>query len=232
MRRKNLWLVIGLVPVAAAVVLWARGTLATPEANTPFHRTTPAGGPSGPVPAGHQLATFGAGCFWCTEAVFQQVNGVDSVVSGYSGGQAKDPTYKQVCTGTTGHAEVIQITFDPAMVSFDELLEIFWQTHDPTTLNRQGHDVGTQYRSAIFYHTEEQREIAQRHKKMLDASGVFDRPIVTEITAFTAFYPAEDYHQNFYQDNKRHPYCSAVIRPKLEKLQKLFKAKQASPAPK
>ena len=170
-------------------------------------------------------ATFGAGCFWCVEAIFQNVKGVMSVASGYSGGTIKNPGYKEVCTGRTGHAEVIQLTYDPKQVSYDELLEVFWQTHDPTTLNKQGADVGTQYRSVIFYHTEKQKELAESYKKKLDASGAFDKPIVTEISPFTVFYKAEDYHQNYYNQNSDQPYCSYVIRPKLDKFEKVFKDK-------
>ncbi len=172
-----------------------------------------------------ELATFGSGCFWCTEAIFQQVKGVEKVVSGYSGGKVKNPSYKEVCTGLTGHAEVVQITYNPAIISFDELLEIFWQTHDPTTLNRQGNDVGTQYRSVIFYHTEEQKKKAEFYKKKLDEAGVFNRPIVTEISPFTEFYPAENYHQNYYRLNPDAPYCTFVIAPKLEKFRKVFAAR-------
>lgn len=175
--------------------------------------------------SGLQVATFGNGCFWCTEAIFQQLNGVEKVVSGYSGGKVKNPTYKEVCSGLTGHAEVIQITYDPKKITFDELLEVFWKTHDPTTLNRQGADEGTQYRSAVFYHTEEQKKLATDYRKKLDASGAFDNPIVTEITAFTEFYPAEDYHQNYFNLNGTAPYCSFVIQPKVEKFQKVFKSK-------
>ncbi len=174
---------------------------------------------------GLQVATFGNGCFWCTEAIFQRLNGVEKVVSGYSGGKVKNPTYKEVCSGLTGHAEVIQITYDPKRISFDELLEVFWKTHDPTTLNRQGADEGTQYRSAVFYHTDEQKRLAEEYKKKLDASGAFDNPIVTEITPFTAFYPAEDYHQNYFNLNGTQPYCSFVIQPKVEKFEKVFKSK-------
>ena len=144
-------------------------------------------------------ATFGSGCFWCTEAVFQDVEGIESVVSGYSGGHIKNPAYREVCSGRTGHAEVVQITYDPAVISYDELLEIFWKTHDPTTLNRQGNDVGTQYRSAVFYHDDEQKELAEHYKKELDASGYYSDPIVTEISPAVVFYVAEDYHQNYYQ---------------------------------
>ncbi|HMQ00637.1 MAG TPA: peptide-methionine (S)-S-oxide reductase MsrA [Cyclobacteriaceae bacterium] len=174
---------------------------------------------------GLETATFGAGCFWCVEVIFQQVKGVHSVISGYSGGHVKNPTYNEVITGKTGHAEVAQITFDPAIVSFAEILEIFWQTHDPTTLNRQGNDVGTQYRSAVFYHNENQRKEAEFYKKELDRSGAFPAPIVTEITAFEAFYKAEDYHQNYYNLNTYQPYCTYVIKPKLEKFKEAFKEK-------
>jgi peptide-methionine (S)-S-oxide reductase len=172
-----------------------------------------------------QTATFGAGCFWCTEAVFQRLNGVYSVTSGYSGGKVKNPTYEQVCKGDTGHAECIQLTFDPKVISYVDLLEIFWQTHDPTTKNRQGPDTGTQYRSAIFYHTEEQKELAEKYKKKLDESGAFSEPIVTEVTKFSEFYPAEKYHQNFFNDNPKQDYCKAVIRPKIDKFEKVFKEK-------
>lgn len=165
-----------------------------------------------------ETITFGAGCFWCIEAVLLKVKGVDSVVSGYMGGEVVNPTYEQVCTGLTGHAEVVEVKFDPKVISFDELLEVFWQLHDPTTLNRQGHDVGTQYRSAIFYHTDEQRDAAEKSKKKWDESGKFRDPIVTEITRATVFYPAEDYHQNYFAKNPRNPYCRANIIPKLKKL--------------
>lgn len=169
-------------------------------------------------------ATFGEGCFWCSEAVFQRLKGVKSVVSGYSGGTVENPSYEDVCAGRTGHAEVIQITYDPSQISLEDLLKVFWQTHDPTTLNQQGHDVGTQYRSAIFYHTDEQRKTAEQYKQQLDASKVFARPIVTEITAFKSFFPAEKYHQNYFNDNPRQSYCQFVIRPKVEKFNKEFKA--------
>lgn len=175
--------------------------------------------------SGLQLATFGNGCFWCTEALFQRLEGVEKVVSGYSGGKVKNPTYKEVCSGLTGHAEAIQITYDPKKITFDELLEVFWKTHDPTTLNRQGADEGTQYRSAVFYHTEEQKQLATNYLKKLDASGAFTNPIVTEITAVSEFYPAEDYHQNYFNLNGNAPYCSYVIQPKLEKFEKVFKSK-------
>jgi peptide-methionine (S)-S-oxide reductase len=170
-------------------------------------------------------ATLGTGCFWCTEAIFQQLKGVLKVTSGYSGGEQVNPTYKDVSTGTTGHAEVIQIVYDPAELTFDELLEVFWQTHDPTTLNRQGNDVGPQYRSAIFYHNDAQKAKAEKYKKELNESGAFEKPIVTEISPYTAFYKAEDYHQDYYNNNGSQPYCYYVIRPKLEKFQKVFKNK-------
>lgn len=171
-------------------------------------------------------ATFANGCFWCTEAIFEQLDGVISAVSGYTGGHVENPSYKAVCTGETGHAECLQIVYDPAKISFDELLEVFWQTHDPTTLNRQGADVGTQYRSGIFYHNEAQKAKAEKYKAELDKSGAFDNPIVTEITPFTKFYPAEDYHQAYFENNENsNPYCRIVIRPKLDKFQKVFKDK-------
>lgn len=172
-----------------------------------------------------EIATFGSGCFWCTEAIFLNVDGVKSVVSGYTGGKVKNPTYKEVCSGLTGHAEVVQLTFDPDKVSYDELLEIFWQTHDPTTLNQQGADIGTQYRSVIYYHSDEQRKRAEFYKARLEEEGVFDKPIVTEISPATTFYTAEDYHQNYYNLNNNAPYCTYVIKPKLEKFKKVFKEK-------
>jgi peptide-methionine (S)-S-oxide reductase len=176
-------------------------------------------------PGRTEVATFGSGCFWCTEAVFSQMKGVKKVVSGYSGGAVKDPTYEQVCTGATGHAEVVQVTFDPAAVSYPELLEVFWRSHDPTTRNRQGHDVGTQYRSVIFTHSERQRELAIGYKGKIDAAEVFASPLVTEIEPFTAFSPAEDYHQSYYANNSRRPYCRNVIRPKLDELRRVFRDK-------
>lgn len=172
-----------------------------------------------------ETATFAAGCFWCVEAIFQRLDGVVSVTPGYSGGTVEKPTYKQVCTGTTGHAEACQIRFDPKKISYKDLLEVFWKTHDPTTLNRQGADVGTQYRSAIFCHNDEQLRLAQEYKKKLDESGAFDKPIVTEITPFTNFYPAEDYHRNYFNTNPGQSYCRIVIAPKVEKFEKVFKDK-------
>ena len=164
-----------------------------------------------------EKATFGAGCFWCVEAVFQRLDGVKEVVPGYCGGDKANPTYEEVCTGRTGHAEVAQITFDPATISFDELLNMFWQSHDPTTRDRQGNDVGTQYRSAVFYHNEAQRSAAEESKENLDNSKIFSNPIVTEITALNQFWPAEDYHNNYYDNNPNQPYCRIVIKPKLDK---------------
>ena len=165
-----------------------------------------------------ETITLGAGCFWCTEAVMQRVDGVTEAVSGFMGGHVENPTYKQVVTGTTGHAEVAQITFDPKVVSFDEILEIFWLMHDPTSLNKQGADVGTHYRSAVFYHSEEQKKSVDAAIAKLNESGKYDRPIVTEVAAAGPFYPAEDYHQEYYELNKRAGYCVYVIHPKLVKL--------------
>ncbi len=170
-------------------------------------------------------ATLGSGCFWCSEAIFQQLNGVLKVSSGYSGGSVPHPTYEQVCQKNTGHAEVIQVVFDPAVISFDELLEVFWKTHDPTTLNRQGNDVGPQYRSVVFYHSEAQKEKAEHYREQLDESGAFNDPVVTEIAPFKNFYLAEDYHQNYYINNGSQPYCYFVIRPKMEKFEKVFRDK-------
>ena len=172
-----------------------------------------------------QLATFGSGCFWCSEAIFERVKGVTSVVSGYAGGKIDNPTYEEVCSGTTGHAEVVQIKFDPNIVSYDELLEIFWKTHDPTTLNRQGADVGTQYRSVIFYHDENQKKKAEDYKSELGKAKIWKDRIVTEISPFKQFYPAENYHQGYYEQNPKQGYCSFVITPKIEKFEKVFKDK-------
>lgn len=172
-----------------------------------------------------QKITFGSGCFWCTEAIFQTVKGVQEVVSGYTGGHTETPIYKDICTGTTGHAEVIEVDYDADIVSFDELLFIFFRTHDATTLNRQGNDEGTQYRSAIFYHTDEQRAQAEAMIKRLTIEKVFNAPIVTEVTPASKFYPAENYHQNYFNNNPRQPYCSFVIQPKLNKFAKEFTEK-------
>lgn len=170
-----------------------------------------------------EKATFGAGCFWCVEAMFQDIKGVTSVVSGYSGGHVKNPAYKEVCTGRTGHAEVIQMTYDPDIVSYETLLEAFFLSHDPTQLNRQGADVGTQYRSVIFYHTAVQQQLAEEKKAALNREDAFGAPVVTEISAFETFYPAEDYHQDYYAINPNQPYCSRVVGPKLDKFRKVFK---------
>lgn len=172
-----------------------------------------------------QVATLGSGCFWCTEAFFLKLKGVESVVSGYSGGKVKNPTYREVTTGLTGHAEVIQVKFNPQIISYEEILEVFWNTHDPTTLNKQGADEGTQYRSAVFFHSEEQKKIAEQYKSQLDKAGVYKNRIVTEITPFTVFYPAEDYHQNYYALNPNQGYCQYVIRPKIEKFNKQYASK-------
>lgn len=178
-----------------------------------------------------EKATFGGGCFWCTEAQFQYLDGVVKVTSGYSGGTVAHPSYEEVCTGNTGHAEVIQVTYDPAKISYEELLEAFWQSHDPTQLNRQGNDVGTQYRSVIFYHNEDQHRKAVYYKQQLQESGAFDQPVVTEISPLKNFYVAEDYHQNYYSQNGSQPYCYYVIRPKLEKFKKVFREKLKHNAP-
>ncbi|MBT8382314.1 MAG: peptide-methionine (S)-S-oxide reductase MsrA [Ignavibacteriaceae bacterium] len=170
-------------------------------------------------------ATFGSGCFWCTEAVFERLTGVHSVVSGYAGGTVENPTYEEICTGTTGHAEVTQITYDPGVITFDELLEVFWKTHDPTTLNQQGKDVGPQYRSVIFYHDGEQKQLAEKYKEELDKSEAWDKPIVTEISPLSNYFEAEDYHQDYYANNPNQGYCAFVIAPKLEKFEKVFKDK-------
>ena len=166
------------------------------------------------------IATFGNGCFWCTEAIFRMVDGVIEVNSGYSGGHTPNPDYESVCSGTTGHAECIQVVFDPGKLSYDRLLEIFWNTHDPTTLNRQGNDIGTQYRSVVFYHDDLQYHEALSMMKKLEASGIFKNPIVTTLEPFKQFYPAESYHQDYYRLNGRAPYCQYVIRPKVEKFRK------------
>ena len=170
-----------------------------------------------------QVATFGAGCFWCTEAQFQQLEGVTKVESGYSGGMVDNPTYKQVCAGTTGHAEVTNVYYDPAKISFDELLAAFWVAHDPTQLNRQGNDVGTQYRSVVFYHNKEQKRKAEEYKQKLNEEKAYASDVVTEISPYTNFYKAEDYHQNYYNENGSQPYCVFVVKPKLDKFKKVFK---------
>jgi peptide-methionine (S)-S-oxide reductase len=172
-----------------------------------------------------EVATLAAGCFWCVEAIYQQLEGVVKVESGYAGGTVKNPSYKEVCTGETGHAEVIQITYDPKKTNFTEILEVFFKTHDPTTLNRQGADVGTQYRSSVFYHNVEQKQITEKIIKELDAAGAYNSKIETQLEPYTVFYKAEDYHQNYFNENGDNPYCQMVVRPKVEKFQKVFKDK-------
>jgi peptide-methionine (S)-S-oxide reductase len=222
--------IVGVFAATAGFYHWGQNvTVEQPIA--PVTKNVPEPKISAPAverpPTGMAQATFGGGCFWCTEAVFQQLKGVKSVVSGYSGGSVKNPTYRQVCSGTTGHAEAIQVTYDPSAISYQELLEVFWKTHDPTTPDRQGNDFGTQYRSAIFYHDDEQKSLAEHYKQKLDASGLFPAPIVTEVVPFTEFYPAEAYHQNYYNQNASQGYCRAVIGPKLDKLKELFSDKLA-----
>jgi len=199
---------LGLIPLLAAGLAWALAATAAEDK------------PLEPAPApSRELATLGGGCFWCTEAVFEKIPGVHRVMSGYSGGQLENPTYKQICTGETGHAEVIQIEFDPNVTSFEQLLGIFWQAHDPTTLNRQGADRGTQYRSLILYHSPEQHAAALRSKELANASE-FGGKITTEIVPLKKFYPAEEYHQDYFKKNPHQPYCQAVIVPKMFKLEK------------
>ncbi len=173
-------------------------------------------------PSQFETATIGGGCFWCLEAVFQELNGVASVQSGYSGGARENPSYEQVCSGATGHAEVAQIRFDPSVTSFREILQVFFATHDPTTLNRQGADVGSQYRSAIFYHSDDQKRIAEETIREIDAAGVLSNPVVTQVSPLERFYPAEDYHDNYYRSNSSQPYCQYVIGPKLAKFRMQF----------
>jgi peptide-methionine (S)-S-oxide reductase len=212
------------VALAAAVVFWSTLPALTQPATGSEEAQSPSKA-SEEKPAALEKATFGAGCFWCSEAVFQELKGVKSVVAGYSGGKVVSPTYAQVSTGTTGHAEVVQVTYDPEMISYEELLKVFWKTHNPTTLNRQGPDVGTQYRSVIFYHGDEQKELAEKQKQKLQDEHEFSRPIVTEITRFDAFYPAEDYHQDYFKLHGRNPYCARIVRPKVAKVKKEFKDK-------
>jgi peptide-methionine (S)-S-oxide reductase len=217
----------GVVLVAGVVlaVLWSNGVLPLPGKDADPERVERLKKPADETPADPAVATFGNGCFWCTEAVFQQLAGVHSAEPGYTGGGVKNPSYEQVCTGNTGHAEVIRITYDPKIITYAELLEVFWKTHDPTTLNRQGADEGTQYRSAIFYHSKEQKEQAEHYKRELNSSGAFARPIVTQIVPAETFYPAEDKHKDFYLRHPTQGYCQMVIAPKLEKFEKAFKKK-------
>lgn len=180
------------------------------------------------IPINQEAIVLGAGCFWCTEAVFQRLNGVEKVISGYAGGILPNPTYRQICTGTTGHAEVVAVIYNPQLISLAEILEVFWATHDPTTVNRQGADVGPQYRSSIFYFSEDQADLARKLKLELNQNAVFDSPIVTEITPFSNFYEAEDYHQNYFNENGMQPYCQFVVRPKVDKLKTYFQSKLKS----
>ena len=220
---KTVLVALALVVAAIAVILVV---LNSEEFTMPenFPVLEPAEIGSEPAaPAGEtELATFGSGCFWCTEAVFQQMKGVRKVESGYNGGSVPFPTYEQVCGGRTGHAEVVQVTFDPKVISYPELLEVFWRSHDPTTKDRQGNDRGPQYRSVVFYHSERQKELAERYKQKIDAAGVFRSPVVTEISPYTVFFPATADHQNFYASNPQQGYCRVVIGPKVEKLRKVF----------
>lgn len=202
------------IAIIAAILIGAMTIFGTEKTVTKMDSTNE---------AALEKATFGAGCFWCVEAMFQNIKGVSSVVSGYSGGTIKNPSYKEVCTGRTGHAEVIQVTYDPDIVSYETLLEAFWLSHDPTQLNRQGADVGTQYRSVIFYHTATQEMLSKEYKNRLNAENAYGAPVVTEISAFEKFYPAEDYHQDYYAQNPGNSYCSMVVGPKLEKFKKAFK---------
>jgi peptide-methionine (S)-S-oxide reductase len=210
---------MSIIPLSALLVFLSGSCAQSSSQHINMSETT--------IPAGLKTdtATFATGCFWCTEAIFQELKGVLKATSGYSGGTVANPSYEDVCTGTTGHAECLQIVYDPSVISFDELLEVFWESHDPTSFNRQGNDVGTQYRSAIFYHNEAQKEKAEHYKEQLNKSGAYDKPIVTEITAFTKFYPAENYHQDYYNNHGSQPYCTFVIRPKVEKFEKVFKDK-------
>ncbi|WP_339888679.1 peptide-methionine (S)-S-oxide reductase MsrA [uncultured Flavobacterium sp.] len=177
------------------------------------------------IKEGKEVATFAGGCFWCTEAVFLEIKGVEKVVSGYTGGTIKNPSYREIGTGTTGHAEAIEITYDPKLVQYKDLLEIFFSSHNPTTLNRQGADVGTQYRSEIFYHSEAQKKEAEEYITLIEKEKLYDDPIVTKVSSAVVFYVAEDYHQNYYNENSSQGYCQMVIAPKLEKLRKYYKSK-------
>jgi peptide-methionine (S)-S-oxide reductase len=214
MRLGTSWLVVLGLVLGLFVALYLRGKIAVSD--------TPTALESAELPTGLARATFGAGCFWCTEAIFQQLKGVQAVVSGYSGGYVKNPTYRQVCTGTTGHAEAVQVTYDPSVISYAELLEVFWQTHDPTMPDRQGNDVGPQYRSVVFYHTDEQKHLAEQYKQKLDAASVLAAPVVTEIVPFTEFYRGEANHQNYFEEHPGQPYCRVIIGPKVEKVRKVF----------
>jgi len=226
---KSVWATIILTAVFGETALMSQSSscLFSSKASAEENRSprSAASDPAAPPQSKLAQATFGGGCFWCTEAVYQQLQGVYQVTSGYSGGRKKNPTYREISTGRTGHAEVIQINFDPQQIAFTELLEVFWKTHDPTTLNRQGVDMGTQYRSVVFYHNEDQKIVAEAYKKKLNAAKAFSDPIVTEISPLEKFYPAEDYHQNYFAANGRQPYCRAVIAPKVDKVRKIFAEK-------
>ena len=211
---------VGLLAAAYAGKLLMSKT--TPHQSATSDTLKPSTATTDASPANLETVTFGSGCFWCTEAMFQNLRGVKTAVSGYSGGRTPNPTYEQICGGNTGHAEVVQVTFDPDAISLADLLRVFWRTHDPTTLNRQGHDSGTQYRSAIFYHNDEQRTVAEQYKAQLEKSNAFSAPIVTEITPFENFYPAENYHQKYFDLNPGASYCNVVIQPKVEKFNKEF----------
>ncbi len=217
MNKKKKLLTLISAGIVITVILMVSVPLNTMNANQPEEEQ--------PMDPNLETATFGAGCFWCVEAIYQNLDGVQSVISGYSGGDVENPSYDDVCSGETGHAEVTQIYFDPKVISYDDLLNVFWQTHDPTTLNKQGGDVGTQYRSVIFYHNDAQKAAAELSKKEADASGDWKDPIVTETSPFTAFYKAENYHQNYYDQNRNQPYCRFVIDPKLRKFKKEFPEK-------
>lgn len=217
--------VVALLALFAFVFALTLLLMRSNEFDMPENFPQPDPAPVAESTADTETATFGGGCFWCTEAVFLQMRGVKSVTSGYTGGHTPNPTYEDICDGDTGHAEVVQIVFDPKQISFSELLEVHWRSHDPTTLNRQGNDTGPQYRSAVFYHSDQQRELAERYKAKIDAAGVYGKPLVTEITKASAFYPAEGYHQNYYANNAGDGYCRVMIGPKLEKLRKVFAEK-------
>ena len=209
------WMSLSLLLSAAEATFGQDKNMKRPESAKSTNRT--------------ELATLGGGCFWCVEAVFEQLDGVNSVTSGYTGGLKDNPTYDEICTGTTGHAEVAQLEFDPAKITFEQLLDVFWDAHDPTTLNRQGADRGTQYRSAIFYHSETQKLAAE--KSLKQAQAKFSAPIVTEIAPLKKFFKAENYHQDYFRNNPRAPYCTVVIRPKLDKLQKKLSKPTGGPTP-
>lgn len=217
--KRFIYLLLILLPGSVFTACGQTGTAANPSADTSQKTKLMSDNPV------LDTATFGAGCFWCVEAQFQLLDGVISVTSGYSGGTVKNPAYREVCNGTTGHAEVVQVVYDTTKLSYDEMLEAFWHTHDPTQLNRQGNDVGTQYRSVIFYHNEEQKKKAEYYKQQMNEKNTWGKPVVTEISPFTAFYKAEDYHQNYYNQNGSEGYCQYVVRPKVEKFREVFKEK-------